>query len=201
MSDKRETPRTDAEEGHYDGSGCWKNGAGNDCVRADFARQLERELAAKVEECEKLAAQLAEAREQFDKENKSHWAAREESAKHYLAMRERAERAEADCAEQARLNGMGASREAALLAKLERAEADNARLKEQVDATADALDYLHGLTSGSVAALRKDAERYRWMRKQPTADIYACWYPPVFPAGDSPAQRDASIDAALRGTP
>ena len=50
-------------------------------------------------------------------------------------------------------------------------------------------------------ALRKDAERYRWMRKQPTADIYACWYPPVFPAGDSPAQRDASIDAALRGTP
>ncbi len=42
MSD---TPRTDEEAGHYDGSGCWKYNVAGECVTSEFARQLERELA------------------------------------------------------------------------------------------------------------------------------------------------------------
>jgi hypothetical protein len=41
MSD---TPRTDEEAGHYDGSGCWKYNVEGECVTSDFARQLERKL-------------------------------------------------------------------------------------------------------------------------------------------------------------
>jgi hypothetical protein len=43
MSD---TPRTDAEAGYMDGSGCWKWRDDGSEVPADFARDLERELAA-----------------------------------------------------------------------------------------------------------------------------------------------------------
>jgi len=51
------------------------------------------------------------------------------------------------------------------------------------------------------AALRKDAERYRWLRVQRHADIAACWYLPVMPQEypvDTPEQRDAAIDAAIK---
>ena len=47
-----------------------------------------------------------------------------------VEMIERLEAAESDALEQARLNGMGASREAALMAKLEAAEKDIAHIKE-----------------------------------------------------------------------
>ena len=53
MSD---TPRTDEEAGHYDGSGCWKYNVEGECVTTDFARELERELA---------AAQIAAARYEY----------------------------------------------------------------------------------------------------------------------------------------
>jgi hypothetical protein len=43
MSD---TPRTDAEAGYDDASGCWKYREDGPYVDADFARQLERENAA-----------------------------------------------------------------------------------------------------------------------------------------------------------
>ena len=47
-----------------------------------------------------------------------------------VEMIDRLEAAESDALEQARLNGMGASREAALMAKLEAAEKDIAHIKE-----------------------------------------------------------------------
>ena len=40
------TPRTDAEAGYYDGSGCWHHRANGENVDSDFARTLERELTA-----------------------------------------------------------------------------------------------------------------------------------------------------------
>lgn len=57
MSEMSDTPRTD--------NNCWtetghKNG---EVVQADFARQLERELAAKVEECEGLTRRVNYLRE------------------------------------------------------------------------------------------------------------------------------------------
>ena len=55
MSD---TPRTDAEAGYADGSGCWKRRDDGSEVPADFARNLERELAA-------ARAELAEALEEL----------------------------------------------------------------------------------------------------------------------------------------
>ena len=45
------------------------------------------------------------------------------------ALRLRIEAAESECLEQARLNGMGSEREAALMAKLEAAEKENAKLR------------------------------------------------------------------------
>ena len=49
-----ETPRTDAECGDYDRSGCWKSYINGECVQSDFARQLERELNAATSEIERL---------------------------------------------------------------------------------------------------------------------------------------------------
>jgi hypothetical protein len=43
MSD---TPRTDAEVGYFDNSGCWRFRIDGQTVGSDFARTLERELAA-----------------------------------------------------------------------------------------------------------------------------------------------------------
>ena len=45
------------------------------------------------------------------------------------ALRLRIEAAESECLEQARLNGMGSEREASLMAKLEAAEKENAKLR------------------------------------------------------------------------
>jgi len=53
MSD---TPRTDAEAGYYDDSGCWHHRTNGENVDADFARQLERELAAAKGEIERMRA-------------------------------------------------------------------------------------------------------------------------------------------------
>ena len=50
-----------------------------------------------------------------------------------IAMIDRLEGAESDALEQARLNGMGASREAALLAKLEAAEKERDALRAELD--------------------------------------------------------------------
>jgi hypothetical protein len=58
MSD---TPRTDAEAGEEDASGCWKGRDEGPFVDADFARQLERELAAMRERAEKAEAERDEA--------------------------------------------------------------------------------------------------------------------------------------------
>ena len=57
MSD---TPRTDAAAGYMDGSGCWKYRDDGGEVPADFARELERELATKTAEVERLREALQE---------------------------------------------------------------------------------------------------------------------------------------------
>lgn len=43
-------------------------------------------------------------------------------------------------------------------------------LRDLLTATADALDYLTGMTQQQAAALRKDAKRYRWLRELPNSD-------------------------------
>ena len=50
-----------------------------------------------------------------------------------VEMIDRLEAAESDCLEQARLNGMGASREAALMAKLEAAERERDALRARIE--------------------------------------------------------------------
>ena len=57
-----------------------------------------------------------------------------------IEMIERLESAESDALEQARLNGMGASREAALMAKLEAAEKDIALKERIIDSLGSALN-------------------------------------------------------------
>lgn len=45
-----------------------------------------------------------------------------------------------------------------------KAQQELKELRDLLDATADALDYLTGLTPQQAAALREDAELYRWLR-------------------------------------
>ena len=40
----KDTPKTNAEAGYIDGSGCWKYNEDGECVGTDFARRLEREI-------------------------------------------------------------------------------------------------------------------------------------------------------------
>lgn len=76
-------------------------------------------------------------------------------------------------------------------------------LREQLDAVQDALDYLHGLTPEQATALRKDAERYRYMRANAAFQdrngpgLY--WYLPrcdrALPIGE---RLDRAIDAQMQ---
>jgi hypothetical protein len=50
--------------------------------------------------------------------------------------------------------------------KIEELIAERDELRATLTAVSDALDYLHGMTPQQAAALRKDAERYRWLRAQ-----------------------------------
>lgn len=72
-----DTPRTDAEAGYYDGSGCWKYDKAGDCVPSDFARELERDryklaneyaqLSTKLEHIMAIANRNLDAAEQMDR--------------------------------------------------------------------------------------------------------------------------------------
>ena len=65
-----------------------------------------------------------------------------------LELLDRLEEAESDCLEQARLNGMGASREAALMAKLEAAENERDTLRAKVEAMEQQKPIAFALYSG-----------------------------------------------------
>lgn len=73
-------------------------------------------------------------------------------------------------------------------------------LRDMLTAASDALDYLEGLTPQQAAALRKDAERYRWMAKE-----HGWWllkhFQAVRPYVDAIEVIDESIDAAMSATP
>ena len=79
-----------------------------------------------------------------------------------VEMIERLEAAESDALEQARLNGMGASREAALMAKLEAAEKERDALR--VD-KATLQQMLYSIKNRLEAAERSDAESVAMYRK------------------------------------
>lgn len=99
-------------------------------------------------------------------------------------------RAEIYRAHAALLDELAAAQEALAVAMRERNDAINASL---TDLTA------RQRAEALAESYKRDAERYRWLREQSTADIYACWYPPTFPEmGDTPEQRDAAIDAARK---
>lgn len=82
------------------------------------------------------------------------------------ALLDRLEAAEADALEQARLNGMGASREAALLAKLEAAEKSDAESLEMYRRARDERNAavcrphseLHDVLSANALAIRARGE-------------------------------------------
>ena len=78
------------------------------------------------------------------------------------ALLDRLEAAESECLEQARLNGMGAEREAALLAKLEAAEKDIAIKEEVIDSLAAVIKRLDAQCD---AAEKSDAESIAMYRK------------------------------------
>ena len=73
---------------------------------------------------------------------------------------DRLEPAESDCLEQARLNGMGASREAALMAKLEAAEKDIALKERVIDSLGLALNAAAHERDNLRAAMEKIADWY-----------------------------------------
>ena len=58
----------------------------------------------------------------------------EDYKKQIVSLQNRLEASEHECTEQARLNGMGASREAALMAKLEAAEKERDALRAKIEA-------------------------------------------------------------------
>ena len=71
MSD---TPRTDAEAGHYDQSGCWRSNLLGECVPVEFCQQLERELTEAQHRIRTLIEERDSARIQADHK----WRLREE---------------------------------------------------------------------------------------------------------------------------
>ena len=102
---------------------------------------------------------------------------------------DRLEAAESDALEQARLNGMGASREAALMAKLEAAERDRAtfimeigNLCTKVEALREQLSKQRSLSQAAqhlaeVAQRRADALRAkveRMEKQEPVASVWRC---------------------------
>ena len=62
-----DTPRTDAEAGYYDGSGCWHHRANGENVDSDFARTLERELTAARAELETYRDSCAAKADRIDR--------------------------------------------------------------------------------------------------------------------------------------
>lgn len=76
----------------------------------------------------------------------------------------------AECNEQARLNGMGAEREARLMAEVERLR----KLVQEQDALREDVDALQSVAAALMAerdTLAKDAARYRWL----AADHSLAW--------------------------
>jgi len=76
-------------------------------------------------------------------------------------------------------------------------------LREQLSVAQDALDYLHGLTTEQVVDLRKDATRYRYMRKNAVFQdrngpgLY--WYlPRLYRDMEIGERLDNAIDEQLR---
>ena len=128
------------------------------------------------------------------------------------ALLDRLEAAESECLEQARLNGMGAEREAALLAKLEAAEKERdfakteiARLHDDIRELTDVrvLDeedrdrivaWLQGTSTKPAPSVpddvMRDAKRYRFLRAAKNIPIST-------EAARDPIVYDAAIDAAM----
>jgi hypothetical protein len=84
--------------------------------------------------------------------------------------------------------------------KIEREEAQAAALREH-----NAMERKHDVVpvpASELAALRRDAERYRWLRDQKHWDIAARWFlhadEPPFSARNTPAEIDWAIDAAMQ---
>ena len=86
------------------------------------------EACAHVRRAERAEAALAEAKVERETVAEASLRSLEAYIDKLKQFAERAEKAEAECVEQARLLGMSGEREADLLGKLERAEADTARL-------------------------------------------------------------------------
>lgn len=130
-----------------------------------------------------------------------------------LALVQRAEEAEKECAEQARLVGMGAERELSLMAKLGQAEKEWDAEKDRthslarymgmlIAASGQPRDFKPSDLLGVIEALRKDAERYRWLRKGLPYRVEATEGKAIYlvsprPESGYPDALDASLDAAM----
>jgi len=86
------------------------------------------------------------------------------------ALLDRLEAAEADALEQARLNGMGASREAALIAKLEAAEKSDAESLEMYRRARDERDALRA----ALTDLLNDLEERAPLNIEKSPRVVAC---------------------------
>ena len=98
---------------------------------------------------------------------------------------------EAECNEQARLNGMGAEREARLMAEVERLR----KLEQEQDSLREDVDALQSVAAALMAerdALAKDAARYRWLRD---GGLYLVGFDST--GAVSLSVLDSAIDAAM----
>lgn len=117
---------------------------------------------------------------------------------------------EAELMEQARIVGMGAEREARLMARVAELERERDALRKANDTFASASvlpDHLTIIEKAEVEALRADAEQWRFVRAQHEGDDSEaiCVFAPVGanagvldPIGSMPGELDAFIKAARK---
>lgn len=86
-----------------------------------------------------------------------------------------------------------------------KAQRELKELRDTLNAVSDALDYLHGMTPQQAADVRKDAERYRWLRANTGEIVTSAWDCMMFHGGvgndEDGAALDSAVDAAMAAAP
>jgi predicted nuclease with TOPRIM domain len=164
------------------------------CLRTltegQIAHLFGERMTAIVNRAEKAEAELAEAKVERETIAQSSLRSLEAYMDKLKQFAERAEKAEAECLEQARLLGMSGEREADLLGKLGRLESELAAIKNG-----------HGELGKyeqlrlKNAELQRDKARLDWMAVSDT------WFDSPATESFNPETFRDAIDAAMKGTP
>jgi hypothetical protein len=130
------------------------------------------------------------------------------------ALRQQLAECQAECEEEARLNGMGSEREASLMGKLAASQAREQQLRAgmmnvtnacriwggEAERARKILEHYLALPhdASALAALVEDAARYQWLRDTDDNGDYIGRKLRCFEPGDT--DFDAAIDEAMKGT-